>query len=78
MAAAVLVLVTGAYLYFDNCNQPAPTTVSSPAKELKNDIKPGTYSTILTLSSGKTVLLDTARNGKLMPASGIGINNLKV
>lgn len=73
VAAAILVLVTGVYLYFNNDNQPAPATVSSPVKELKNDIKPGTYGAILTLSSGKTILLDTARNGKLMPASGIDI-----
>lgn len=75
VAAAILVLITGTYLYFNtNDNPPAIATVSSDKKnELKNDIKPGTYGAILTVSSGKTILLDTARNGKIMPASGIDI-----
>lgn len=60
-AAAILVLISGAYLYFNSDNQPASATVSHPRNVLKNDIKPGTYGAILKLSSGKTILLDTAR-----------------
>ena len=58
-AAAVLVfLSTGLYFLFRGSNQ-ANTVV------YKTDIKPGANTAILTLASGKTIVLTGAKNGEL-------------
>lgn len=73
-AAAVFVSVIGAGLYFFN-NDRLPVIATAPPdkSQLLNDIRPGTYGAILTLSNGKTISLDTAQNGKILPASGIAV-----
>jgi transmembrane sensor len=71
-AAAILLIVTGAaYLYFNNQNsQPAIVSLQPAKKSLKNDVEPGTLGAILTTGSGKTIILDTAKNGELIQSAG--------
>jgi len=71
-AAAVLLIITSvAYIYFNKQNDLHEIVSVLPADhKLKNDIGPGTYGAILTTSSGKTIILDTAKNGELMKDAG--------
>ncbi|MEO8171731.1 MAG: FecR domain-containing protein [Sediminibacterium sp.] len=59
-AAVVIFLVAGSYFYFQNPqqNQLAPTAMA-------HDVKPGTTGAILSFDNGKTIVLDTARDGQL-------------
>ncbi|MFT4093696.1 MAG: FecR domain-containing protein [Niabella sp.] len=66
-AAAVLLLFIagGAYLLLSR-RQHTHTAATVQAPVLKNDIAPGTNGAILSFSNGKTIVLDTAHNGRLM------------
>lgn len=43
-----------------------PVQVTAQQKRFKNDVDPGQQGAILTLSSGKTIILDSAHNGSLV------------
>jgi transmembrane sensor len=64
-AAAVLVIISGALAYnWLQKNDHSPEHIADvPA--VKQDVTPGTNGAILTFSNGKTIVLDTARNGQL-------------
>jgi len=60
-ASILLVLSTGAYfLFFKNEQKQIAKT------EINNDVAPGKTGAILTLTNGKTIVLDTAHNGKIL------------
>jgi len=66
IAAAVLILLAGgAYLYMRNINS-VDSLALKDAKRKSVDIKGGTTGAILTLANGKTIVLDTAGNGRLV------------
>jgi transmembrane sensor len=64
-AAAVLVIIGGAlaYNWLQKNDHPPEHIADVPA--VKQDVTPGTNGAILTFSNGKTIVLDTARNGQL-------------
>lgn len=71
-AAAVLIIMAGGgYLYFNKQNNhPEIVSIVQTEKSLKNDIEPGTQGAILTTGSGKTIILDTVKNGELIQNAG--------
>ncbi|OQP55761.1 hypothetical protein A4D02_04905 [Niastella koreensis] len=60
-AAAILVCLSGTVFYL--LNKRASTELAKGESTLKNDIEPGSNKAVLTLSNGKTILLDDAANG---------------
>jgi ferric-dicitrate binding protein FerR (iron transport regulator) len=60
IAAAILLLGTGTYMWMTRAPKPGLT-----AKALKNDVQPGGNKAVLTLANGSTIILDSARNGSL-------------
>lgn len=61
-AAVVLFAIAGTYLFVQKQSHPA---VLSQAERLKNDIRPGRAGSILTLSDGREIMLDTVQNGEI-------------
>lgn len=64
-AAAIFILLCGTIYWLTKPSATTPdlTATSSPTKA--NDIAPGTSGAILRLSSGQTIVLDTATNGNV-------------
>jgi ferric-dicitrate binding protein FerR (iron transport regulator) len=60
-AAAILVCLSGTIIYL--LNKRAATNLAKNESTLKNDVEPGSNKAVLTLSNGKTILLDDAANG---------------
>lgn len=61
-AAVILLIAAGGIVYYHSNQKPA-----SPSQVLSQpDISPGTNGAILKLSGGKSIVLDTVRNGQLM------------
>ena len=60
-AAAILVCLSGTVIFL--LNKRAATTLAKTGSTLKNDVEPGRNKAVLTLSNGKTILLDDAANG---------------
>jgi transmembrane sensor len=60
-AAAVLIILAGT-LWLINHNKKQEPQIS---QQLKNDVQPGNNKAVLTLSNGKTIILDSASNGRL-------------
>lgn len=61
-AAAILIILGGAYLFTTNTNKEKPVI----AEQSKNDdIVPGTNKALLTLSDGTIITLDSAANGAI-------------
>lgn len=72
-AAAVLVfLSTGLYFYL-NRTQPKPSLKAGIAKQLKNDVLPGSNKAVLTLANGEQVVLTDAKNGVVAKQGGTAI-----
>jgi transmembrane sensor len=67
VAAAVLLLLAGStyWLTSKQTTEVPVALVPAPAKQLVNDVPPGGEGAILTLSSGQTIILDSAANGAL-------------
>ncbi|HVS98697.1 MAG TPA: FecR domain-containing protein [Puia sp.] len=61
-AAVVLLAVIGTFLYIP---RPHPDRSSARSTALTNDIPPGHYGAILTLSNSKQIVLDSAANGSV-------------
>lgn len=64
-AAAVIILLlsVGGYFYFDKTShRQAPLDNTAT---IINDVAPGKQGAVLTLANGKTIVLDTASNGKI-------------
>jgi transmembrane sensor len=61
VAAAMLVLLTGAAYYLHTKQQAA--LLAKKTETLKNDVEPGSNKAVLTLSNGTTIVLDDASNG---------------
>jgi len=60
-AAAILVCLSGTVFYL--LNKRASTDLAKAESIVKNDVEPGSNKAVLTLSDGKTILLDDAANG---------------
>ena len=60
-AAAILVCLSGTLIFL--LNKRAATNLAKTESTLKNDVEPGSNKAVLTLSNGKTILLDDAANG---------------
>jgi transmembrane sensor len=68
-AAAILIVVLGAYKLVQN--KPVPNPVAAtPVKTPVNDIQPGSNGAMLTLANGNVIVLDTAKNGRLLNDAG--------
>ncbi|OQP52778.1 hypothetical protein A4H97_24040 [Niastella yeongjuensis] len=60
-AAAILVCLSGAVLYLQHKRE----LLAKAESTLKNDVEPGSNKAVLTLSNGKTIVLDDAANGEV-------------
>lgn len=67
VAAAVLLLVAGSWWYLFAHRE----VVKAPAIVAGNDIAPGTDRAVLTLADGRTLILDSATQGKLASENGL-------
>lgn len=66
-AAAAVLLITSSVLYILSGSKKVKT---NPDVSVTSDIKPGTVGAVLTLSNGKTILIDTIGNGNIQVAAG--------
>lgn len=75
VAAVVLgVLIVGSVLFYKDGKKVATIANSKQQEErFRNDVAPGQNGAILTLSDGKTIVLDTANNGSLAEEHGTEI-----
>lgn len=64
-AAALIIIAAGTYTW-RHAKQHAANLPEATATKSKQDIPPGTNGAILSFSNGKTIVLDTARNGLLL------------
>jgi transmembrane sensor len=69
VAAVLLFTIGTGYLYLLSKKPTTATTAVSNTHKISNDALPGKSGAVLTLSTGQTFLLDTARNGVI--AAGI-------
>ena len=74
-AAAVLVLLlgTGAWLLFSGKKRNEVMATTAGEQRFKNDVAPGHQGAILTLSSGRSIVLDSAGNGSVASDKGIQV-----
>ncbi|OQP64042.1 hypothetical protein A3860_21745 [Niastella vici] len=64
-AAAVLIIIAGvAWRYFNRTPPPIPVAATTGTGVI--DVQPGVNGAVLTMANGKTIVLDTAGNGRLM------------
>ena len=64
-AAVILIAGLGAYVYMSRLQKAEVTTAVPKTTPAQNDILPGSNKAVLTLANGKTIILDSASNGKL-------------
>lgn len=65
-AAAIVIIGAGLLWVFTNSKATnAPLSEATQKERFKNDVAPGQQGAILTLSNGKTIILDSAGNGAL-------------
>lgn len=64
-AAAVLVIVTGTYLWYHQKDTEVAAVQPKEQKAMDHDAAPGSYKARLTLADGSTIILDSATAGKL-------------
>lgn len=75
-AAAVLAAVLLGTLYIFNTH-PTPAGIAQVHEPVKQVIKPGHNTALLTLADGSTILLDSAADGVLAQEAGITVLKLK-
>ncbi|HVW62431.1 MAG TPA: FecR family protein, partial [Puia sp.] len=75
VAATLILLLAGFYLYYKRDARQTRELVQTPVAKQPHDIAPGRTRATLTLSNGKTILLDPASNGVLGHDSGVNISN---
>lgn len=73
-AAAAILLFAAVGGYFISKNQTAPVYTAGVVKKAHADIQPGTNKAVLTLSTGKNIVLDSAGNGLLSQLGGTAIS----
>ncbi|UOE51831.1 FecR domain-containing protein [Mucilaginibacter sp. SMC90] len=77
VAASLLFLVGfGAYIY-SNQKKQVVTKKSIAKAQFKNDVLPGGNRAVLTLANGKTITLDSARNGLLAQQGTTRVNKTR-
>jgi ferric-dicitrate binding protein FerR (iron transport regulator) len=75
-AAAILMLVaTGAYVWFNQKEPKQVAVTTDTQKPGSNDVAPGKYKARLTLADGSTVILDSAATGKLAEQGNMKVVN---
>lgn len=73
-AAIIVVLATASFFLNSNSNPTSSAArVETQKERFKNDVMPGQVGAVLTLSNGKTIVLDTANNGSLAEENGTEI-----
>jgi transmembrane sensor len=71
VATVLLFITLAAYFHFNSpINSHQPVSVLPAEKKMTNDINSGSYGAILTSSSGKMIILDTAKNNDLIKDFG--------
>jgi transmembrane sensor len=77
-ASVVAVLSVGAIIYvkYSSKNKPAVVEAKSQAERFKNDVQPAKQSSILELSDGRKVFLDSASNGNLANQGKMNIKKI--
>lgn len=75
VAAAVLIVLAGigGYFIIRSPSVPKKDVVKSQAERFKNNVQPGHGGALLTLSTGETIVLDSAGNGALANDGGTKI-----
>ncbi len=66
-AASILILFTGTWLIIQNSKPNIQNIALTQAQRFKNDVQPGREGAILKLSDGREILLDTVKNGEVVP-----------
>jgi len=74
-AAALVVLLGGLYLYHQKDRHPVGEIAQAPKPALPHDVAPGRTTATLTLSNGKTIVIDPASKGMLGQDNGVKISN---
>ncbi len=71
-AAAILLLIaTSAYFWYNRQQPPTVAQTGEKQKPTINDVAPGQYKAMLTLSDGRKIVLDSAATGKLVQQGNI-------
>jgi len=76
-AAVVAVCITSSYFLFLNKSKPSTTIAKVPIHILRDDVAaPAVNKAILTLSNGKTIVLDSVANGSLVQQGNAIVSKL--
>ncbi|HEY5392514.1 MAG TPA: hypothetical protein VIJ57_10395, partial [Hanamia sp.] len=76
-AAVVAVCITSSYFLFLNRSKPSTTIAKVPTHILRDDVAaPAVNKAILTLSNGKTIVLDSVANGSLVQQGNAIVSKL--
>jgi len=75
VAAASIVLIVSVMLYILNGKKPANDVAQTPTVTTTGDVKPGQFKAKLTLDDGSTIILDSAKSGRLVQQDEIIVLN---
>lgn len=75
IAAAVLLVIAGGYMFVQNTGRDANTVVQKQ-KAPSGDILPGGNRAVLTLADGSTIILDSASNGAITKQGSVTVIKL--
>jgi len=75
VAATLILIIAGSYLYYKRDTHTSPAFVQTPAPRPSHDVAPGKTRAMLTLSNGKTIVLDPTSHGMVGQDSGVNISN---
>jgi transmembrane sensor len=74
-AASIIIMIsTGAYLWFRSSSSQKANAVPGIASRFKNDVAPGGDKAVLTLSDGSAIVLENTQNGTTFRQGGTKVN----
>jgi transmembrane sensor len=75
VAAASIVIIASVFVYILNTKKTKDEIVQRPTVTNTSDVKPGQYKAKLTLADGTTIILDSAKSGRLVQQGEIIVLN---
>lgn len=75
VAAASVVIISSVFIYMWQFRKPAKTPLPTSTVAKVNDASPGKYKAKLTLDDGTVIVLDSAKNGRLVQQGGLIVLN---
>jgi len=74
-AAVILIAALGTYWVLRHNTNRSVASTDTKQQQIIKDVEPGKYKAKLTLDDGSTLILDSAKNGRLVQMDGINVLN---